>query len=155
MGIIPRYTRQDIKKLLAKRVEAINRAIILQLCRLGEMCVNHAREIDPEIGFHDQTGNLRSSIGYVVYQNGREVDIKFDRTVQGDKGMIKGMILAREVAGKYPRGFVLVVVAGMEYAVHVESCNRDVLSSAEHLAEEKLPGMLKQIDTKIKKKFQK
>ena len=68
--------------------------------------------------------------------------------------MIKGMMLAREVAGKYPRGFVLVVVAGMEYAVDVESRDRDVLSSAEHLAEEKLPGLLKQIDSKVKKKFQ-
>ena len=154
MGIVPKYTRQEIKKLLAKRIEFINRAIILQLCRLGEMCVNHAREIGPETGFHDQTGNLRSSIGYVVYQDGREVDIKFDRIVHGDQGMIKGMMLAREVAGKYPRGFVLVVVAGMEYAVDVESRDRDVLSSAEHLAEEKLPGLLKQIDSKVKKKFQ-
>ncbi|RKU75664.1 hypothetical protein DW945_22180 [Parabacteroides sp. AM44-16] len=153
MGIVPKYTRQEIKQLLARRIEFINRAIILQLQRLGEKCVNHAREIDKTIGFEDQTGNLRSSIGYVIYLNGKPMGENFEKVKGGDEGIEKGRKLAKEVAGKYPRGFLLVVVAGMEYALYVEANNRDVLTSAEHLAEKELPGMLKQIDDKIKRKY--
>ena len=77
----------------------------------------------------------------------------FEKVKGGDEGIEKGRKLAKEVAGKYPRGFLLVVVAGMEYALYVEANNRDVLTSAEHLAEKELPGMLKQIYDKIKRKY--
>ena len=90
MGIVPKYTRQEIKQLLARRIEFINRAIILQLQRLGEKCVNHAREIDKTIGFEDQTGNLRSSIGYVIYLNGKPMGENFEKVKGGDEGIEKG-----------------------------------------------------------------
>lgn len=153
MGVVPRFSRQEIKAMLADKVNRINLAIITQLRVLGERCVNHAREIDKLIGFEDHTGNLRSSIGYVIYLNGKLVGENFEKVRSGDEGLDKGRKLAKEIAGKYPRGFLLVVVAGMEYAICVESNNRDVLTSAEHLAEKELPGMLKQIDDKIKRKY--
>lgn len=153
MGIVPRFSRQELKVMLADRVNQINLAILTQLRFLGEKCVNHARQIDKKIGFEDQSGNLRSSIGYVIYLNGKPIGENFEKVKGGDEGIEKGRKLAKEVAGKYPRGFLLVVVAGMEYAVCVEANNRDVLTSAEHLAEKKLPEMLKQIDDKIKRKY--
>ena len=139
--------------MLADRVNRINLAILMQLRVLGEKCVNHARQIDKTIGFEDQTGNLRSSLGYVIYLNGKPVGENFEKVRGGNEGLEKGKKLAKEIAGDYPRGFLLVVVAGMEYAVYVEANNRDVLTSAEHLAEKKLPEMLKQIDDKIKRKY--
>lgn len=153
MGIVPRFSRVDLKTMLADRVNRINLAILTQLRVLGEKCVNHAREIDKTVGFEDQTGNLRSSIGYVIYLNGKPIGENFEKIKGGDEGLEKGRILAKEVAGKYPRGFLLVVVAGMEYAIYVEANNRDVLTSAEHLAEKELPAMIKKIDDKIKSKY--
>lgn len=153
MGIVPRFSRPDLKTMLADRVNRINLAILMQLRVLGEKCVNHARQIDKTIGFEDQTGNLRSSLGYVIYLNGKPVGENFEKVRGGNEGLEKGKKLAKEIAGDYPRGFLLVVVAGMEYAVYVEANNRDVLTSAEHLAEKKLPEMLKQIDDKIKRKY--
>ena len=153
MGIVPRFSRPDLKTMLADRVNRINLAILIQLRVLGEKCVNHARQIDKTIGFEDQTGNLRSILGYVIYFNGKPVGENFEKVRGGNEGLEKGRKLAKEIAGDYPRGFLLVVVAGMEYAVYVEANNRDVLTSAEHLAEKKLPEMLKQIDDKIKRKY--
>lgn len=153
MGIVPRFSRPDLKTMLADRVNRINLAILIQLRVLGEKCVNHARQIDKTIGFEDQTGNLRSSLGYVIYLNGKPVGENFEKVRGGNEGLEKGKKLAKEIAGDYPRGFLLVVVAGMEYAVHVEANNRDVLTSAEHLAEKKLPEMIKQLDDKIKRKY--
>lgn len=138
-------------KIRLARIEA---AITATLCNLGEKCVNHARDLDPTVGFGDVTGNLRSSIGYVVYRNGTPVKVNFKikhgPKGSGSEGYATGQSLAAEIAAKYPKGYVLIVVAGMNYAVYVESKNRDVLTSAEKLAEKELPKMLSQLKTNIR-----
>lgn len=155
MGITPKFTRRDMDVLFKERLQRIDKAITLALCVLGEKCVNHARDLDPIAGFGDVTGNLRSSIGYVVYRNGSPVktDFKLKSGPKGSgaTGYSVGQSLATEIAAKYPKGYVLVVVAGMNYAVYVESKGRDVLTSAEKLAETELPKMLRQLKDNIRK----
>jgi len=150
MGITPKFTRRDMDVLFKERLQRIDQAITLALCVLGEKCVNHARDLDPIAGFGDVTGNLRSSIGYVVYRNGSPVKTDF-KLKSGATGYSVGQSLATEIAAKYPKGYVLVVVAGMNYAVYVESKGRDVLTSAEKLAETELPKMLRQLKDNIRK----
>ncbi len=91
----------------------------------------------PERGFHDQTGNLRSSIGYVVVKDGKPVNVSFGAVKGGHAGVNEGQRLALQVGSRQTDGYALVVVAGMNYAVHVESKGRDVLTSAEKYAENK------------------
>ena len=50
-----------------------------------------------------------------------------------------------KVISQYPKGFVLVVVAGMKYASYVEARNYNVLTSAELLAEREIPRLLKEL----------
>jgi hypothetical protein len=45
------------------------------------------------------------------------------------------LALINELKEKYNKGFVLIVVAGMDYAVYVEALGRNVLSSSKLLAE--------------------
>lgn len=155
MAITPKFTRRDMDVLFKDRLRRIDQAIVLSLCTLGEKCVNHARDLTPATGgFGDVTGNLRSSIGYVVYRNGSPVKIDFKLKSgpqgSGSVGYSAGQSLASEVAAKYPKGYVLVVVAGMNYAVYVESKGRDVLTSAEKIAETELPKMLRQLKDNIR-----
>ena len=150
MGIKPNFTKVDIQKMFEERTRQIEQAIITNLAFLGEECIKQARENGNYI---DQTGNLRSSIGYVIYVNGRPLSSDF-KDYQGSKGNSgegkkAGEALAKSVASKHKQGVVLVVVAGMNYALYVESKNRDVLSSAEHLAEKELPKMLSQLKKSI------
>lgn len=143
--------RQFRKAIVEKQIE--------RLQRLGEMCVTQARSVPPSVGFHDQTGNLRSSIGYMVFVDGVSVhQSTFEQvspqaahkdgvTYDGGK---KGEAYCREI-GKNTTGVCLVVVAGMDYATYVESKGRDVLTSAEHLAEQELPKQLAELIENIKK----
>lgn len=143
--------RQFRKAIVEKQIE--------RLQRLGEMCVTQARSVPPSIGFHDQTGNLRSSIGYMVFVDGvsvhqstfeqvsPQVAHKDGVTYDGGK---KGEAYCREI-GENTTGVCLVVVAGMDYATYVESKGRDVLTSAEHLAEQELPKQLAELIENIKK----
>lgn len=150
MPIKPKFKRKDVRKYIDAFVAKIKEREIARLQMLGEMCVKHAREVPPEIGFHDQTGNLRSSIGYAVFVDGIAVHSAYEQTLEGTFGMIAGQELANKV-GSTTRGVCLVVTAGMNYAVHVESKGRDVITSAEQLAQRELPRMLESLKANIRR----
>lgn len=150
MAIKPNFTRDDIKKRCDAFLEVVKKKQIERLQRLGEMCVTHAREVPPEIGFHDQTGNLRSSIGYAVFVDGVAVHTAYEQTLQGATGVKAGESLANKV-GSETTGICLVVTAGMNYAVHVEAKGRDVITSAEQLAKRELPNMLAKLVNNIQR----
>lgn len=81
--------------------------------------------------YQDQTGNLRSSIGYVIYQDGLKMGEDFEAhpaSESGATGVSTARDLADSVAGEYAGQTVAVIVAGMNYAVYVESRGFDVIT---------------------------
>ena len=151
MGIKANFNEADVKKRFNAFLAVIEKKQIERLQYLGEKCVAHARTIPAEVGFMDQTGNLRSSIGYMVFKNEVAIHDNYVQTKEGNKGVKAGQRLAKKVGSKYPQGIVLVVTAGMNYAVHVESKGRDVLTSAESLARQELPKMIESLVSNIGK----
>lgn len=151
MGISPMFTPADVAARFDKLLAVIEKRTIERLQSLGEMCVTHARGLPPDIGFNDQTGNLRGSIGYVIFKNGIAIHDGFKVTGGGSEGVAKGRALARKVGSEHNSGFTLVVTAGMGYAVQVESRGKDVLTSAELLAKVELPRMLAELKLNINK----
>ena len=124
------------------------------LSRLGEECVNEARDRSSEESWNDQTGNLRSSIGYTVARNGDAIHTsQFPAVKDGSEGKRKGRAFALEVAKRLSADYGLVVVAGMPYASNVEDMdNKVVLASAELLARGKLPTHLSELSRKLNRK---
>ena len=105
----------------------------------------------------DQTGNLRSSIGYAIYEQGRkEIESAFRIVKNGREGSTEGQKMIDELAGMYSNTYALVVVAAMNYAEYVEARdNKDVLASAELFARKEvtkyLKKALKRAETRIAK----
>lgn len=150
MGIEVNFTTEDVRKRFDAFLKKVQEGQIKRLMKLGEMCVNHARSVPKEQGFEDQTGNLRSSIGYAVFVDGIAVHSFYDTVKGGVTGERTGRALAEKVGGE-TNGICLVVTAGMNYALHVESKGRDVLTGAERLAERELPRMLEELKINILK----
>ncbi len=156
MGIKATFTQAEIERELQKRAMRIETAIIRRLQFLGEKCLIECRTNKT---YMDQTGNLTSSMGYLIVANGRILDVKgFNQSLVGSRGTAynnegsgRGESLAKEAAAKYSSGYALIVVAGMEYAAYVESRGYNVLSSAELLAERELPKMIKALHVNIGK----
>ena len=67
----------------------------------------------------------------------------FKITKSGNNGQKEGESFINKVTSQYPKGFVLIVIAGMKYASYVEARNYNVLTSAELLAEREVPKLLK------------
>lgn len=122
-------------------IEKAEDIAIEELAHIGEKAVAHAR-LKGEYG--DRTGNLRSSIGYIVLKDGQPViqgqPQEYPARPGYDKvpktGVANGQKLLQELSAKFPTGITLIVCAGMEYASYVEDIHGlDVLTSAEMIAE--------------------
>ena len=150
MAITPNFTPADVDSRFSRFFDTIESRQIKRLQYLGEMCVKQARQSAPPVSFMDQTGNLRSSIGYTIFKDGAAIHQDFKSVKGGSEGVKAGQVLASNVGSK-SKGICLVVVAGMNYAIYVEATGRDVLASAEHLAEKELPEMIKELVANINK----
>jgi pyrimidine deaminase RibD-like protein len=139
-----------IDRYLADRIERMKKALVYNLNYVGEECVNTAR-ITARKGrdYKDQTGNLRSSVGYVVVVDGEIVsESSFEQVSTGAEGSQEGRNYAERIAKQHPQGIALVVVAGMNYAKYVAGRGYDVLQSAELLSKKLVPQMLEQLGIK-------
>lgn len=108
-------------------------------CYVGEQCIIEARNGGT---YTDQSGNLRSSIGYAVLMNGQVIQSDcVDKIKNGDEGVSEGQkYLQSRIKKANKKGIVLIVTAGMNYAEYVEAKEYIVLSSAEL----KAPVLVKQ-----------
>lgn len=151
----------EIRRRLEQEVERIGRAVERALAVVGEKAVRHARSLPspnaadfptyPKIPRHqphyiDWTANLRSSIGYVVIRDGHIVTEGGYTAISGGKeGARTGRDYARSLAAEFPRGYALVVTAGMEYAGYVADKGYDVIDSAGDLAGRLADELLRKI----------
>jgi len=112
--LVARWSDKDIDDIFKTYEDATVTKIIEAFAYIGEQFVNAARRNGT---YTDRTGNLRSSIGYVIVINGdvvrKHVATKSDATADVEA-------LIESVRGLY-RGIVLIGFAGMNYAAAVES----------------------------------
>lgn len=128
---------------ITSQCQAKLRVLADALCYCGEQCLIEARDGGT---YTDQTGNLRSSIGYAVLINGQILQWACaDKVKDGSEGVSEGQRFLHECILKASKkGVRLIVTAGMNYAEYVET-KRVVLSKAEEMA----PGLVKSILTKL------
>ncbi len=148
MAIRQITTDAEIDRQLEEYVEQAKYIIARRLCHIGEQVVNEMRMKGT---YQDQTGNLRSSTGYVVVMDGKIVEMSaFETVKQGADGSKQGKAFVKELASKFPTDTVLIVVAGMDYAYYVQNKHeRDVTISGELLANELLKKQ--GLKTKVKR----
>lgn len=139
MGIKSRITPAQLDRMFEVRVSQIEEAIISRLMFIGETFVNNAKANGT---YNDITGNLRSSIVYVVLKNGK---LKSNTSIpENSKKRMK------ELIAEFNRGYVLIVLAGMDYAAAVESRGKDVITASSILAKAQLKTAVKNFKKTLK-----
>ena len=141
-------TNAEIEKYLQGELAKRRQAVIRNLRYLGERCINEARDSG---SYSDRTGNLRTSIGYVVVSDGKPIGapVLAGGSPEGEAQSRK--TIEQVVSETTGQGLVLIVVAGMHYAKYVESRGYNVLTSAQLLAEEQVPVILNKLRLKWRK----
>lgn len=131
MGIRVTTSNAKLSSFLERAAKYIQEAILKALSKLGDECVVRIRNRSARESWIDHTGNLRSSIGFGVYDRGEKfMESTMSTVLQGSEGSAKGKQMIDTLAEEYAKTFALVVVAAMEYASEVEALeSKDVLSS--------------------------
>lgn len=163
MQIKARSPKNAIRKHVEGRIKYLEDSIVFRLNALGEQCVNDAREalnlnsaaFPIKYGgnkvkkglrgnYIDDTGNLRASVSYAVIKDGKIIKADYGTVATGVSRSI-----AVERARNVPKGFGLVVMAGEDYAVHVEAQGFNVISSQELFVKSELPKFIEKLKKKI------
>lgn len=143
-----------VENLIRQKGEVAKQIIVKRLMRIGEECVNVARNLPspdanasfkyvpgkrkPMIKKHnphqpnyiDWTSNLRHSIGYLVAVDGEIVHADLYKKGANPEAQSEATETAQKALSKYKDGIVLIMVAGMKYAYYVSKKGYDVLDSA-------------------------
>ncbi len=145
-----------IDDLFRQAARIIYERISYNLNYLGMTCIKRIRDRSGSESWYDQTGNLRSSIGYAIYSHGRkEIESTFDSVLSGNEGSQKGRKMVEELASQYSDTYALVVLAAMEYAEFVEAIEgKDVLASTEIFAKKESEKYLKKAIKEAEQKIQ-
>lgn len=146
--------KAGIKKYIANQAILIEKTLLFNLEALVAQLENHAKlnqghSLKPTDKYQ-RTGNLVGSIGGVVLKNGKPVDYAgFD--TDGKIGNITGKEFVNSLIPNYTSGYVIIVVAGMDYATYVEDIHQlNVLKKTELKMRRDLPKLLNKLKAKIK-----
>lgn len=142
--------QSEIEDYINGKIAQTRDAIIYNFQYVGESCIAQARTWQNQVNpYTDRTGNLRSSVGYIIVENGKIVGkSSFNVVKQGGIGKSEGVNFAQSLVSQFPTSIVLICVAGMKYATYVADKGYDVIDSAEDLAAKLVPEMLKQLGFK-------
>lgn len=140
MGLKANFSNSDLNNFHKKIEQDILNKYIQAYKYLGESIVAYAKN---NVGFTDQTGNLRSSIGYVLFVNGQVYKESYEGK---QEGMKEGKDIARELASSLRRmPIVLVITAGMNYAYQVETKGYNVITGSENYAKQTAETIIRQL----------
>lgn len=150
MALKRKFSKGDIRKGLNSYQARIEFAIQRSLEYVGESFIADARTNG---SYRDQTGNLRSSVGYLILKNGKIIRSVFPQADSGSeraKGAQTGASYARRLAQEFgSKGFTFIGVAGMEYAAAVESRGRTVITSSSEKAKKNMEHWLQEVKKKM------
>jgi len=138
MPLIPGFRQGDVDRRIDRFKVNIEQRIIWTLAMAGEKFVNDARSTRT---YQDQTGNLRSSIGYIIARDGNVIQENIEGKAEGTAQARK---IANEVLRKNNKGFILIGFAGMEYAAAVEAKGYDVITGSVPAAKALLKSKIKE-----------
>ncbi len=152
MPIYQKTPQAQVDAYLEKRIRQIDKAIIREFLIIGEEMLNIARDTNKAGTFKDQTGNLRSSMGYAVSVDGKLVkNSDFEVVKDGEEGHNEGIKFAKEVSVSIfdGSGIVLVFVAGMDYAKYVKKLGYDVIDSATLYGDSAVKNLINKLKLKV------
>lgn len=119
-------------------LSSLDNILDMALSTVGEAmelaCMNVVAEARIAGTYTDRTSNLRSSIGFMIKDNGRVIAENFQHagagTADGSNGIAKAKSAAEKASMLYGDQLIAVIVAGEDYAVYVESKGFDVITGS-------------------------
>lgn len=139
---------EALKKRLMEKKQAVENVLDQLLAQLGEEAVTFSKD---NKGYQDQTANLKNSISFAVFKDGKLLNSFIGNIPESDKvkgGQAQVQKALEEYASKpgavAPQGYTVIVVAGMVYGKYVEDKGYNVLYLTKHFLHNGIKDALKE-----------
>ena len=140
---------KELQRRLADMKQVVDSRVEMELRQLGEDAVTFSKE---NKGYHDRTANLKNSISYALFKDGKLVDAKIG-TIPKPAEDANGQAQVEDNLMKFaskdgivsPTGYTLIVVAGMNYGKYVEDKGYNVLYLTERYLRKGIEGIIKSV----------
>lgn len=139
-----------------EKKQAVDNVLSMELAELGEKAVTYSKD---NKGYQDQTANLKNSISFAVFKDGKLVDTVIGKIPEPDKvkgGQAQMQSALEEYAAKpgvvAPTGYTIIVVAGMVYGKYVEDKGYNVLYLTKGFLHDGIKDIVKEVLELIKEK---
>lgn len=142
MKIEAKYRKDLVKTTFSSFKARLEKVILRQLIYVGEQFIINVRNTKT---YKDRTSNLRNSLSYVIIKDGVQIVGDLGSGIGSDKSLN----IIHLVAADYPTGYLLIGVAGMEYAAAVEAKGFDVITGGAQIAENALRQAFDRLRTQI------
>ena len=137
--------REALQQKLNEKREQLIKALNVRLMQLAEEAVTYSKD---NKGYQDRTANLKNSISFALYLDGEIVTSKIgaipkaEEVVGGQDAVVEALQnYAQQEGVVAPKGYSLIIVAGMNYGKYVEDKGYNVL----HLTKYYLRSEMKKI----------
>ena len=146
--------REALQQKLNEKREQLIKALNVCLMQLAEEAVIYSKD---NKGYQDRTANLKNSISFALYLDGEIVVSKIGAIPKAEE-VVGGQDSVGEALQNYaqqegviaPKGYSLIIVAGMNYGKYVEDKGYNVLHLTKYYLRSEMKKIFEEVIETIK-----
>ena len=146
--------REALQQKLNEKREQLIKALNVRLMQLAEEAVTYSKD---NKGYQDRTANLKNSISFALYLDGEIVTSKIGAIPKAEE-VVGGQDAVGEALQNYaqqdgvvaPKGYSLIIVAGMNYGKYVEEKGYNVLHLTKYYLRSEMKKIFEEVIEMIK-----
>ena len=146
--------REALQQKLNEKREQLIKALNVRLMQLAEEAVTYSKD---NKGYQDRTANLKNSISFALYLDGEIVVSKIGAIPKAEE-VVGGQDAVGEALQNYaqqdgvvaPKGYSLIIVAGMNYGKYVEDKGYNVLHLTKYYLRSEMKKIFEEVIETIK-----
>ena len=146
--------REALQQKLNEKREQLIKALNVRLMQLAEEAVTYSKD---NKGYQDRTANLKNSISFALYLDGEIVVSKIGAIPKSEE-VVGGQDAVGEALQNYaqqegvvaPKGYSLIIVAGMNYGKYVEDKGYNVLHLTKYYLRSEMKKIFEEVIEMIK-----
>lgn len=146
--------REALQQKLNEKREQLIKFLNVRLMQLAEEAVVYSKD---NKGYQDRTANLKNSISFALYLDGEIVTSKIGAIPKAEEA-VGGQDAVGEALQNYaqqegvvaPKGYSLIIVAGMNYGKYVEDKGYNVLHLTKYYLRSEMKKIFEEVIEMIK-----
>lgn len=146
--------REALQQKLNEKREQLIKVLNVRLMQLAEEAVTYSKD---NKGYQDRTANLKNSISFALYLDGEIVTSKIGAIPKAEE-VVGGQDTVGEALQNYaqqegvvaPKGYSLIIVAGMNYGKYVEDKGYNVLHLTKYYLRSEMKKIFEEVIEMIK-----